>query len=211
MSANEIPPYYIRDPSMDPQPDGYGGLAGFGFFASLTGQLMSGVGAYYGAQSQQAQLGSQASSMDFQASLADMNARRAENDAQDIYAAGDRERVGLTLQQGQDRGAARAEIGSSGTASGGRGSNAEALASQRFLQQLDALTLDANTVRAANAARTGAVNERNAALLGRTSASNLRDTARSMSPYASSTASLLSGGGTLASQWVYLNRYRGGR
>lgn len=184
----------------------FGGLAGLGFFTSLTGLLLGAVGSFYSAKGQQGQLEAQASSADFAASMAQLNARAAENDAQAILEAGQREKLGLALRSGQERAAVQVEQAASGTQSGS-GSNAEALASLRFMQQLDAMTMDSNMLRAANAARTQAVDLRNQSRLARVSAANLRGTARSIDPYLGSTASLLGGAGTLASQWLYNQRY----
>jgi len=187
----------------------YSGLAGFGFFTSLTGQLLGTLSSYYGAKGSQYELESQALSQDQAAFESRLNARNAENDANAIFEAGQRESFSLGLRHQQDRAAVKVEQATSGT-DAGSGSNAEVLASQRFLQQLDAMTLNANTVREANNARLRATNERNQSGLHRASAANLRGTARSVNPYLAGGASLLGSASTLSNQWVYLQRYRGG-
>jgi hypothetical protein len=184
----------------------YSSLSGFGFLASLTGALLGAVGSFYAVQGQQAALRSQASSYEHQGVMSNIEARNAEMDAQQAFEVGRREKAALTFGQGAERGAMKVEQGASGTELGA-GSNAEALASQRFLHQLDSMTLDANTIRAANASRTRATALRNEGLLAGASAANLQGTAGSLSPGFAATSSFLRDTGTLASQWVYNRRY----
>lgn len=184
----------------------YNALATAGFITSAAGALMSAVGAFYSTRSQQYALRQQALSLDFAQTMANINARSAEADAQSLLEAGRRENAILTFRQGAERAAVRVSQAASGTTAG-IGSNAEVLASQRYTQLLDQMTLRANTVRAANAARTRGVSSKIEGLMSGVSAANARGTARSLSPAAASASSLLGSTGTLASQWVWMERY----
>jgi hypothetical protein len=176
-------------------------LSAVGWFGSWAGTGLSAVGAFYGAKSQKDALAAEASAMEFAGSMADIEARGAEQDAQAIIDAGHREKAMLTYQQGQDR--AAVEVAQAGSGTTGGGSNAEVRASQRLLQQLDVNQQNVNTVRAAYASRLRATDLRNQGSLARVSASNRRSTARSIDPYLAGTSSLLSSTGTLANQWVW--------
>ncbi len=197
----------ITDRSFQPQGGSFSGLAGFGFYLNLAGSLLSAVGGFYQAKTQKFQLQSQALSMEFQASMSNINARSAEEDANYIMESGQREVGQLTMQAGQVKAAQAA----SATARGvklGVGSVAEHAATIEYVKQADAFQLRAGTVRAAEAQRASAVDERNQSLIARVSARNLRGAARSVSPFAAAGASLLGSAGSVASQLAYNRRYR---
>lgn len=177
-----------------------------GWGASGAGMALSAVGAYYAVEAQKGNLRQQALSADFQAQQAALNAEQAEKEAQAILSAGQGEKMALTLRQGQERAGLLAGQGASGTAIGGPGSNAEVRASQRLLQRIEAMNLDSNAIRAANAARTQSVNARNESDLARVSARNMRGTAGSLNPYLAAGASVFGSAGTLAAQWAYRDR-----
>lgn len=181
--------------------------SGVGMFASIAGTMLSAIGNYYAAQSQKHQLKSQALSAEFASSMARLDAHRAEEDANAILEAGQREVAALTLQQGQERAGVQVSQAASGTVTG-QGSNAEVLASQRLIQRIDAMTADANSIRAANAARTRGVNSRNEASLLGVSARNLRTSARSIDPYSAAASSLLSSAPMIAQQYYNYPRRR---
>lgn len=182
-----------------------------GWASSLMGTALSAVGSYYGVEAQKGQLAQQAANADHAAAIARINAQGAESNAQAVLRAGQLQRMGLTLQQAQDRGRLVAGQAASGASLGGTGSLAEARASQRLLQRIDAMTQDSNTLRAAQAARMQGVNAQNEALLANASAQNIRGTAGSLNPWMAGIGSGLESVGGLASQWVYRERYRGGR
>lgn len=187
-----------------------GGDGGFwtnvGWGASGAGMALSAVGAYYAVEAQKGNLRQQALAADFQAQQSAQNAEQAEKEAQAILSAGQGEKMALTLRQGQERAGLLAGQGASGTAIGGPGSNAEVRASQRLLQRIEAMNLDSNAIRAANAARTQSVNARNESDLARVSARNMRGTAGSLNPYLAAGASVFGSAGTLAAQWAYRDR-----
>lgn len=178
-----------------------------GVVLQVGGALLGAVGAYYAADAAKSRLKSEASSLDFEASIARQNARNAEADAQAILQAGEREAVRLGLAQGQDRGRREVLQAASGTAAG-VGSAAEVEASQRILEETDRLTIDSNAVRAAAAQRMQGVNYRNQALLADVSARNARRSARAINTGVAVATSLLSSAGPVASSWFnYASRY----
>lgn len=180
-------------------------LSDFGWGASWAGTAVSAVSAFYAAEAQKGQLRQQALAADHQAAVSALNAQRAESDAQAVLSAGQSEKGALTLRQGQESAALRAGQAASGTTGGG--SNAEARASQRLIQRIEAMNIDSNTVRQANALRTQSTDLRGQAILARTSAQNIRDTAAGINPWLAAGTSLLGSTGTLSSQWAYRNRY----
>ena len=181
-----------------------------GFSMQAGGALLSVVGNYYQALNQRSLQESQALEFDFQAEMAKINARALEGDAQDIRRAGRAEIGRLTLAAGQEMAARRAQAASRNLAAGS-GTTAEIQASAEIMKQIDALTIDSNAMRQANAARRGATNERNRALLAGVSAINARATARGINPYAAATNSLLKDGGNLFLQYQSDRRRRPSR
>ncbi len=192
---------------------GAGGSAGFlglgsaGPILSIAGALTGALGAFYSAKADQYRLRSQALDLEFESSIANINARQAELDAESIFEAGAREKALRTLQFGQVKGAARASQAARGIQAG-VGSAAEVQASIDFARELDAFTIDANTVRAAGEARRRAVDQRNAALLSRVSAQNIRSAAGSISPGLAAAGSLLGSAPLVASQFAAFERRR---
>ena len=71
---------------------------------------------------------------------------------------------------------------------------------------VDALTMDANTFRAASAARRRAIDFRNQALLTGVSARNVRGSERSISPGLQAATTLLGGAGQVASGFAQRSR-----
>lgn len=186
------------------------GLANFGLIASFASTALSAVGNFYAVKSQQNVLKSQALSAEFASSMSAINARAAEQDAQAITEAGNREQSRVSARYGQAKGAARAAMAGRGIQAG-VGSAAEVQASIEHAKQADVFAVNSNAVRAANAARTQAVNERNQSLLSGVSAANLRGTARTLDPYAAVAGSLLEGASGIASQWLARTRYKNTR
>jgi hypothetical protein len=180
-----------------------------GWYASVFSTASMAVNAWYQADAQKNAMKAQASAFDHQQTMSRINAQAAESDAQALLAQGENEMASLTLQHGQQRGNLLAGQAASGTEAGG--SNAEVRASQRYIQRLEAMTLDSNTVRAANAARARGVNAVNQATMAGASAANLRNSAAGIDPWYGVAGSLTGSAGNLASQWAYRERYRGRR
>lgn len=174
------------------------GTAGtlLGIFGALTGAL----GSFYSAKAQQNQLKSGALTAEYEGSIANINARSAEQDAEASLEAGQREAGRRALLAGQDEGALRARVGASGVQAG-VGSAAEVATSEEVANQIDMLTISSNAVRAAGQDRMRAVSYRNQAALDQVTANNMRRTARSINPWVQAGTSLLGGASQVASQW----------
>lgn len=198
-------------PNIDYGPRGsYDTLANIGLWTSLAGSGLQAVGNFYSVKSQQAQLKSQASAAEFQQSMSAINARSAEEEAQAITEAGNREQSRVSARYGQLKSSERAATAGRGIKAG-VGSAAEVQASIELAKQVDVFTVNSNAVRASNAARTQAVNERNQSNLAGVSAANLRSTAGSLNPYAAVAGSLLGSASGIAQQWLARERYRSTR
>lgn len=182
-------------------------LSSFGIWTSIAGAGLAAVGNFYAVKSQQNALKSEALSAEFAQSMSAINARNAELDAQAITEAGVREQSRISQAYGQAKGAARSTMAGRGIQAG-RGSAAEVQASIEYAKKTDMFTANSNAVRAANAARTQAVNERNQSLLAGVSAANLRSSASSLDPYAAVAGSLLGSGSSIAQQYLARSRYR---
>lgn len=177
-------------------------LGDLGMGMAVTGALMSAVGSFYAVQTQKYQAKSAALSLEFEASMANLNARAAEQDAQAILKAGQQEAGQYALAMAQEKESARTSSAAAGVV-GGVGSAAEVQASYQLAKEIDVLTIKTNSVRAANNARMGAQDQRNRASIARTSAGNVRAGAGTLNPGLAAGGSLLGSAGTLASQWAY--------
>lgn len=179
-----------------------------GLLLSLFGSASRAFGAYYAAEAQKSELKSRALSLDLEQSMSRINARAAEQEAQSILDAGNKEVGRYTMRAGQERAAEVASQGARGIEGGG--SAAEVLASMDLVKEIDVHTIQLNSVRQANAARTQAVNYQNQGLLAGVSAANLRSTAGAIQPLAAAGGSLLDSGAQVADQWYWrMNRNRG--
>jgi hypothetical protein len=176
-------------------------VADFGMALSIGGYLNQAVGAYYSAKAQQYALKSQALDLEFQQTMAAINARSAELDAQLELEAGRRDVGRVGLQYGQVKGAERARQAAGGTQAG-VGSAAEVQASIETAKELDQITISANAVRAANAARTRATGYESVARMAGVNAANARTAGRNIQPWAGFGSSLLAGAGGVAREWV---------
>ena len=156
--------------------------------AAVFGQLTTAYANFANVRAAQAQARSQASALSHRARMLQLDRRAAERQAMEILQQGQAEIANLTLAGGQRR----AEIEASTAAAGveaGVGSAAEVQASERLIQDVEAYHINLSSVRAASAARRGAVAIDNEARGLRTSARNLRRGAR----YAAPESALLSG------------------
>ena len=183
----------------------YGQIAEFGQMLGIGGTLMSAAGAYYSAEASRYQLKSQSLDLEFQKTQAGLNARAAEGDAQQILEDGKEEVGRVGLQYREVKGASRAAIGASGVQAG-VGNAAEVQASIEYAKEVDSITVNANAVRAANAARTRSVNYRNQGLLAGTAAKNAMTMRRAISPAGNAGISLVGGAGDVARSWAAFQR-----
>lgn len=166
-------------------------LSQIGPVLSVLGGIQSAFGSYFSTQSQQ-------SALKFQASMAKINARAAETSAQSILDAGQKAVGRQTMIAGKVKASQTASFGARGI-QGGAGSAAEEIATTDLMKETDALTINANAVRQAWAARTQGVNAQNEALLAGTSA-------RSLNPFASAATSLVGSAADVASGWYRMKR-----
>lgn len=178
----------------------------FGFAMSITGALTSAVGAYYSAQSQKYSLKSQALDLEYRSTMAAMNARVAEEDAQYELQAGNREigRVGLAYKQIKSEEKVRQ---SAGNIQAGVGSAAEVQASINYAKETDQIAINSNAVRAANASRIRATSLMADSRMSGVGASIARRSARQISPELAAGTSLISGAGSVAREWSNNERY----
>lgn len=177
---------------------GGSGLSTIGLGAQLMGTFVSAIGAGFAAQAQKDQAKAQALSLEFQQSMANRNARLAEEDAQAILAAGRSQVAQLTAQRGQEKARKRVSAAARGVTGA---SVQEILATEDLVKEIDAMTINRNAVRAAGQARRGAVNASNQGLLAGVSAGNLRRTARTISPLAAFSSESLAGAGRFAAAY----------
>lgn len=193
----------------------------------VAGMATGAIGSYYNAKIQQTQLlaqgdnlryqsQSQAMALQFQKEMMALNAELAEADAQQIMLAGEREAGKVSRAYGRAKNSNRASMAARGIQLG-EGSAAEVDASIELAKQVDMLTINANRVRAAEAARMQRVNysnqslmsgvsASNVAMMGELSAANLASSASSISPFGQAFSSLLNNAGTVANTWYRDNQ-----
>lgn len=164
------------------------------------GAIQSAVGTYYQAQTAKYQLQSQQLGFEFNQKMADINARQMENQAQWYMLQGERQIGTLTMRAGKIRSAQKASQAASGIDLG-VGSAAEVRATTDLMKETDAITININATRAANAARTQRVNFENQSLMAGVSANNAGSMANLVSPAAAAGTSLLSSASTVAQTW----------
>lgn len=172
-------------------------LAGIALTAAST--AMSMVGSFYAVKSKQYELKAQASALDYQKTMAGINASMAEGQAMAIMEAGQREIGRYSMQAGQVKGSRIASTAARGV-QGGVGSAAEVIASGDVVKQIDMLTMNANTVRAAEAQRMQAQNIRAGGIMAGAQAYGMRKMAGGMDPWIGGATGLLSGGSQVAMQ-----------
>jgi len=170
-----------------------------GVFA-VTGAITGAIGSYYAAQSQKNQLESQASSMRFQADISQLNAVQAEFTAQQIMRAGQQKQGQIGLRAGKIKSSQRASMAARGIDLG-VGSAVETIATTDLMKEIDMLTVNADTVRSAEAARLQRQNYLTASAMQDVSASNLAGSASSISPFIAAGSSLLGSAGSVANAW----------
>lgn len=170
----------------------------YGPVISIAGAIGSIASAYYGAKAQQYQLDSQAMTLQFQKDIAGINARQAEVTAQGILRAGETEGAMTMLKYGKAKGSQRAAMAANGGVIG-EGSNQEIEATNDLMKEIDALQINANTVRASENARTQGQNYKTQAAMYGVSANNLTASSQSINPFAAAGTSLLTSATSYAS------------
>lgn len=162
-----------------------------GTYMMGAGMVTSAIGAWSAAKSQKIALQGQAA-------MSEMNARLAEQSAQQELAKGNDQIAQTTRRAGQIKSAQRTAMSANGIDLG-EGSAAEVLATTDILKEEDVNTLHANAVRAAWGQKIQATNYQNSAMMQRAGAA-------SISPGMAATSSLLGGAGQLASSWYMMNK-----
>ena len=175
-------------------------MSQFGSIMSIGGAVTGAIGAYYNAQNQKAQLESQASSLRFQADISQLNAVQAEFTAQQIMRVGQQKQGQVSLRAGKIKSSQRASMAARGIDLG-VGSAVETIATTDLMKEIDMLTVNAETVRSAEAARLQRQNYLTASAMQDVSASNLMGSAASISPFMSAGTSLLGSAGSVANAW----------
>ena len=171
-----------------------------GNMLAVYGVLNGALNSFYAAKNQQYELRSKASSLRYAADVSDLNAAVSDADAEQAMIAGQRAIGSQTMRAGQQIATAKTAMAANGVQLGD-GSAAEALASSELMKQIDSLTINANAVRAAQAARTQAVNYRAQGMTQRMSADNVLTSADTISPTMAFTSSLIGGASTVARGW----------
>ena len=170
----------------------------FGPIIGIAGAIGQIAGAYYGAKAQQYQLDSQAMSLQFQKDIAGINARQAEVTAEGILQAGEKQGAALSMKYGKAKGSQRAAMAANGGVIG-EGSYAAVEATNDLMKEIDVLQINANTVRAAENARTQGQNYKTQAAMYGISANNMTASSQSINPMAAAGTSLLTSATSYAS------------
>jgi len=168
-----------------------GQFAAAAMAAQGAGVASSTVGSYYSAKQQQ-------SALNFQADMADINARMAESGAQTELAKGQQQVAAITSKAGQVKGAQRAAMAANGIDLG-EGNAAEVQTTTDLTKEVDMNTAAANAVRSAWGYRAQESNYQAEAAM-------KRGTAGGISPWGSAATSLIGGASSVASTWYGLNK-----
>ena len=139
-----------------PQQSG-SGAAGFALMAA--GAVTQAIGSFYAAKNAQIQMRMQEQNLLFQQRMSNLAARQAEFQAQGIMEAGQRQIGAYTMQAGAAKSTAKTQLAARGVQAG-KGSAAEIMATFDLIKEIDAMTINANTVRAAEAQRMAATRAR---------------------------------------------------
>lgn len=166
---------------------------------------MQAIGTYYSIEAQKAQAKSTASTLEYERSVAYFNARAAEDDAQQLLAAGRSERGRTGLRYRQLKASIRTRSAAAGIV-GGVGSAAEVQASVEAANQIDQIQITRNAVRSSNQQRMRAVDLRGRGLLAGVSAANVRASAKTLNPWLGAATSLIGSGAQIAQTYATTER-----
>lgn len=172
-------------------------LGKVGPYLAITGAIGQAFGTYYAMKSQQYQLESQSLSLEFQKDISQINARQAEFSAQKILEAGSRQAGQVAMKYGKVKSSQRVAQAAAGVVLN-EGSAAEVEATTELMKQTDVLTINANTVRAAENARIQKQNYLTQGTMLGISANNAMTSANSINPYLGATTSLLGSASSIA-------------
>jgi hypothetical protein len=171
-----------------------------GSIFAIGGSITGTIGAYYSAQAQKDALQAQAAQMRFQRELSQLNAVQAEFSAQQIMRAGQQKQAQIGLRAGKIKSSQRASLAARGITLG-VGNAAETIATTDIMKEIDMLTVNAETVRSAEATRMQRQNFMNQATMQEMSALNLETSAGTISPFGSAFTTMLGSAGSVANAW----------
>lgn len=170
-----------------------GFLGSTGGVLSVAGALSSAIGAYYSARSAK-------SSLKHQAKMNEINSQIAELGAKSAMLQGQRQEQAVRLGTAQMKSAQRTGFAARGVALDS-GSVQNILNTTDYMGEVDALTVQRNTLQAAWGHRMSATNASNAALMNRADASGV-------SPFSSVATSLLGSATSVADRWYAFQKMR---
>lgn len=186
----------LGDNSIDNQIDSRSELGNtfwnIGAVAAIGGSVIASIGAYASQQAEEANLKSGASSRESQAVFDDLGAQQARDAAQDVVRQGRKRKGRYQLMASQEQATERVSAAARGVV-GNVGSQAEVGASLRYAQEVDELTIDANTLRQKQALERQELSLRNRARMHRVSAENMRRSASVISPGLAAATSAMQG------------------
>ena len=165
------------------------GNAGVGMQAAGAG--MSAASTYYGAVMQK-------SALNFQADIANINARMSEVSAKQELERGSFQEKQVRLQSENLKSSQRAAMAANGIMLG-EGTAADIIKSTDYMTEMDVDTVRANAARAAFGYRTQGMNYR-------AQAGAARAGADGVSPWLQTSASLLGSAGNVATSWYQVNK-----
>ncbi|MHB1371978.1 MAG: virion core protein, T7 gp14 family [Pseudomonadaceae bacterium] len=165
--------------------------ASFSLGMQAAGAVSGAIGSFYSAKSTKRQL-------QFEAAMADINARISELGARSALDQGQKEIASLTMQAGRLKSSQRAAMAANGVDLG-EGNAAELQASTDIMKEIDKNTLEANAVKNAWGYRTQGANYQSEAMM-------KRGTAGGISPLMAGASSMLTGAGQVASSWYQFKR-----
>jgi len=167
-----------------------GGMGMAGPILMIAGAVNQAIGSFYAAKNAQIQLRMQEQNLLFQQRMSNIAARQAEFQAQGIMEAGQRQIGAYTMQAGAAKSQAKTQLAARGIQAG-KGSAAEIMATFDLIKEIDAMTINANTVRAAEAQRMAATRARVQGIMAGASARSYGLSAGAISPGLSGFQSLL--------------------
>lgn len=180
-------------------------LAGMSLASSIGGAVTGGIGSYFGAATQKANLRGQSAVLEANARISDANARIAELGAESALQQGQYEVARHTLQVGQLKSRQRVALAANGV-DVGSASAAEIQASTEILKDMDVRTIESNAMRSAWGYRTQGLNAQTEAANQRSQAVAARAMGSAISPIGSTTTSLLGSVGNVASSWYKFSK-----
>jgi hypothetical protein len=167
----------------------------------MAGMIMQVAGKAQGAAGAIGDAHSEKMSLTYQAAMDDLNAKQAENDAQQELAKGNEAIAITTMRAGQVKGAQRASMAANGIDLG-VGSAAEVLTTTDLMKENDVKNLTLNAIRSAWGHRVEATNHTNAANMKRAGVSTINSTARAID-------SIAGGAGQLSQSWYAMSKSKG--